>query len=84
MKAVEINTIQLLRDVGWANSNGEARRMIASNGLKIDNEIHVEFEFFFAGSEFIMQFGRKYIRVIIPIMKQWYNDDARKEYASIV
>lgn len=80
MKAVEIDTIQLLRDIGWANSNGEARRMLASNGLKIDNEVHTELTFFFTGSEFIMRFGRKIIRILIPIMKQWYNDDARVEY----
>jgi hypothetical protein len=83
MKAIHIDTIKLLRDVGWANSNGESRRMIASKGLRIDNEIHTELDFFFTGSEFIMQFGRKYIRIIIPVMKQWYNDDARIEHTRL-
>lgn len=80
VKAVEINTVELLRVINWATSNSDARRIINSRGLKIDNELHTELIFFFTGSEFIMQFGRKIIRILIPVMKQWYADNAREEY----
>jgi tyrosyl-tRNA synthetase len=75
MKAVEINTTQLLRDIGWANSNNEARRMIRSGGLRIDGEKHEEELFWFSGSSFVMQFGkRRFIRIRIPAMRQFYNE----------
>ncbi len=73
--AVEVNTIQLLRDVGWAKSNNEARRMLNDGGLRIDGEKHQEDVFYFAGSEFIMQYGRRrFVRVRIPAMEQFYKE----------
>jgi len=84
MKAVEVNTVSLLRGIGWATSNMEARRMIESKGLRIDNEVVEDEEFFFAGSEFIMRFGkRRYIRIIFPAMKEFYNDSAEEEWYRI-
>lgn len=76
MKAAEIDTITLLRDVGWAQSNGEARRMILGGGLYIDGEKHDFIEpFFFTGSSFIMNFGRRrYVRVHILQLKDEYPD----------
>lgn len=77
IKAVQINTIKLLRDVKWANSNSEARRMLQSNGLRIDGEQHTQEEFYFAGSSFIMQYGRRlFMRVRIPAMEEYYDHNS--------
>ena len=71
---VEIDTIKLLRDVGWATSNSEAKRMIQGGGVYIDGEKHdILGSFFFAGCEFIMKHGRKFVRVRIPEMEQFYD-----------
>lgn len=75
MKAVELSTVHILRMVGWAKSNGEARRMIQSGGLRIDGERHDLDEFYFTGSSFIMQYGRRlFARIHIPCMKEYYDD----------
>jgi tyrosyl-tRNA synthetase len=87
---IEVNLITLLREVlGWASSNSEAWRMVRSGGLCISNEVVTpdtvdgSGTFFYAGSEFIIQFGkRKWRRIIFPRMKQFYNDDAREEWYS--
>jgi hypothetical protein len=87
---VEVNLIRLLHEtLGWASSNSDAWRMIRSNGLRISNEIVTSDTvdesgtLLYAGSEFIIQFGkRKWRRIIFPRMKQFYNDDAREEWYS--
>lgn len=80
-KAVELELIPLLRQIGWASSNSEARRMLISGGLRIDGEVIEDDTIYFCGSEFIMSFGkRRWIRIIVECMKQFYSDDAREEW----
>lgn len=76
MKAVAVNTIDLLTTIEWAKTRSEARRMIQSGGLWIDGERHEFIDpWFFAGSEFIMHFGkRRWAKIIFPAMKQYYKE----------
>jgi len=76
MKLVELSTLSILRQIGWAKSNNEARRMIRSGGLRIDGEKHDLDEFYLAGSSFILQYGRRqFARIHIPAMKEYYDDN---------
>lgn len=81
MKVIEINLIDLLTQIGWADSRAAARRML-QGGLRIDNEPHTGIEpFYFAGSEFIMSYGkRRWIRIVFPAMKAYYADNAADEW----
>lgn len=77
MKAIHISVIDILRHVGFATSNSEARRLLAQGAVRIDNEPQVSDDMYFAGSEFILRCGkRKYARVIFPAMKEWYTEKA--------
>lgn len=84
MKAAEINPIDLLVGCKWATSKSDARRMCRSGGFYIDNEkIENEDPFYFAGSKFIMKFGRKYMHVILTEMLEHYPDDDAREIWNI-
>jgi len=81
MKLATLSAVDILTQIKWAASKSEARRMLASGGVKIDGIRHIEEEFLFAGSEFIISFGkRKYARIVLPAMKEFYNDNAREEW----
>ncbi|MDA3886092.1 MAG: tyrosine--tRNA ligase [Candidatus Delongbacteria bacterium] len=61
-----IRIIDALKLAGFANSNGEARRMIIGNGVKLDNNIvtdtnlNIDFQ-----SERVLQFGKsKFVKLI--------------------
>ena len=62
----QINVCELLVKVGFANSKGEAKRMVLGNGVKIDSELISDTNMIIdlSTSEKILQFGKnKFIKV---------------------
>ena len=69
LKVKSINIVELLNEVGLAKSKGEARRLIAQNGIKIDGKVvgDVEMEVEIDKKGILLQRGkRQFLRVINP------------------
>ncbi len=63
----EINICELLVKIGFANSKGEAKRMIIGNGVKIDSELKQDIneKINITSGKTIVQFGKnKFIKII--------------------
>ena len=63
----EINICELLVKIGFANSKGEAKRMIIGNGVKIDSELKQDIneKINIISGKTIVQFGKnKFIKII--------------------
>lgn len=79
MKMIEVDPVALLMEIGWASSRSDARRMIASGGVYIDNEkILDSAPFYFAGCSFLMKHGRKWIHIIFESMRKFYTEESRE------
>lgn len=63
----EINICELLVKIGFANSKGEAKRMIIGNGVKIDSELKQDIneKINITSGKTVIQFGKnKFIKII--------------------
>jgi len=62
----KIGILELLRAVGYANSNGDARRLIAGGGVKINNEIVTDSNVTIKTGEYVLSRGKnKFIKIIL-------------------
>lgn len=63
----KINICELLVKIGFANSKGEAKRMILGNGIKINSELKndISEEINIISGEIIIQFGKnKFMKIV--------------------
>lgn len=67
IKERKINICELLMKIGFANSKGEAKRMIVGNGVKINSELKTDIneEINIISGKTIIQFGKnKFMKIV--------------------
>ena len=67
VEGASIGIIDLMREAGFAQSNGEARRLVQQNAVSLDDEKVTDpfFEIDLASAPLVLQVGkRRYARVV--------------------
>jgi tyrosyl-tRNA synthetase len=64
--AGELNLLSFMTDIGWIKSNGEGRRLLKQNAVKINFETHKEEKInIVAGEEYILKAGKLRLMKIV-------------------